>query len=417
MARQPQYICQPCKSVSLGQRALRRQRPDPFRLLQRSNIAARTFSTNHLKPTKQPLHRPIAWASPLRHPGYATVNSTGIDGELRSLLQRGAAILSPDAPPPSKQLVEGLFHDCEMVARNLVGGREVSPADSTRGPSPSSALLNLEEDAAKAAMRQSPQPLPASRKKAIDSLSKLVYRIIVHPPVFITPELLQSYITIQCLLNRPRSFPEIFSLYATKRIPQADTTPVTYKTPNPNRARFAVPKPSADMALEAAIKIKDLDLALAVIETTYATPAFRRSKFLRKGLVPLTGLALAPVAAYSVASQLAMQQDTMEPQLATNVAFAGILAYVGFTATIGIVAVTTANDQMDRVTWVLGTPLRERWLREEERAAIDKVACAWGFKDRWKRGEEEGEEWDRLREWIGRGRMVLDRPELMEGME
>ena len=107
----------------------------------------------------------------------------------------------------------------------------------------------------------------------------------------------------------------------------------------------------------------------------------------------------------------------MEPGAATAVAFAGILTYVGATATIGVVAMTTANDQMDRVTWATGMPLRERWLREEERAAVDRVAGAWGFRESWRRGEEEGEEWEMLREWVGVRGMVLDRVELMEGME
>lgn len=107
----------------------------------------------------------------------------------------------------------------------------------------------------------------------------------------------------------------------------------------------------------------------------------------------------------------------MDPTAATNMAFAGILAYVGFTATIGVVAVTTSNDQMDRITWATGTPLRERWLREEERALIDQVAGAWGFKDLSKRGEEEGRDWETLREWVGMRGMMLDRVELMEGME
>ena len=107
----------------------------------------------------------------------------------------------------------------------------------------------------------------------------------------------------------------------------------------------------------------------------------------------------------------------MDHQTFTNICFAGILAYVYFTATIGYVAVTTANDQMDRITWIVGTPLRERWLREEERALVDQVACAWGFQDKSKRGEEEGEEWEALREWALMRGMILDRPELMEGME
>ena len=103
--------------------------------------------------------------------------------------------------------------------------------------------------------------------------------------------------------------------------------------------------------------------------------------------------------------------------MATQIAFVGILAYVGFTATIGVVAVATANDQMDRVTWATGMPLRERWLREEERAMLDRVAVAWGFKESSKRGEEEGQYWEDLREWVGLRGMVLDRVGLMEGME
>jgi hypothetical protein len=69
------------------------------------------------------------------------------------------------------------------------------------------------------------------------------------------------------------------------------------------------------------------------------------------------------------------------------------------------------------VTWVGGMPLRERWLREEERAALDKVAIAWGFKEEWKRGMETGLEWESLREFIGRRGMVLDASNLMQGME
>lgn len=103
--------------------------------------------------------------------------------------------------------------------------------------------------------------------------------------------------------------------------------------------------------------------------------------------------------------------------MATNVAFVGITAYVGLTAMIGVVAVATANDQMDRITWGQGIPLRERWMREEERAAIDKIAGVWGFREVWRRGEEEGEDWDALREWVGNRGMMLDRVELMEGME
>lgn len=107
----------------------------------------------------------------------------------------------------------------------------------------------------------------------------------------------------------------------------------------------------------------------------------------------------------------------MDTFTATNLYFGGILAYVGFTATIGFVAITTANDQMDRITWAVGTPLRERWMREEERMMVDRIAGAWGFQERWRRGEEEGSDWEALREWAGMRGMVLDRTELMDGMQ
>jgi hypothetical protein len=43
--------------------------------------------------------------------------------------------------------------------------------------------------------------------------------------------------------------------------------------------------------------------------------------------------------------------------------------------------------------------------------------AAWGFKEESRRGEEEGAEWEELKAWVGRRGMVVDRVELMEGME
>lgn len=126
---------------------------------------------------------------------------------------------------------------------------------------------------------------------------------------------------------------------------------------------------------------------------------------------------MAPLAAYTLAAQFSTFQDTMAGPYATAIGTAGILAYLGATGSMGFIALTTANDQMERVTWASGTPLRERWIREEERALLDKVAASWGFKDVLRRGEEESPEWDALKELIGIRGMVLDRVELMEGME
>lgn len=128
-------------------------------------------------------------------------------------------------------------------------------------------------------------------------------------------------------------------------------------------------------------------------------------------------MATAPVACYSIASWASSLQNTMDPSTATGIAFAAGLAYVGGVSSIGVLAITTANDQMERVTWLPGVPLRHRWLREEERAAMDKVALAWGFKNIDYRGEEEGEEWEALREFIGMRGMILDRTDLMPGMQ
>lgn len=309
----------------------------------------------------------------------------------------------------------------ETKAHSLAGSSVGTPLpDIKDGTTPVSALLTLDGSTSHEPLSQLP-PLhnvpPQYRSIAMEGVSKAAQDILRHPGVFISPAILNTYVAIQVLLGHPETLPEAFTLYARKPIPKPNTPPAQYKTPNPNKVSSAIPPPLANTALTAAIGKKDLSLALAIIDTTVCTPAFGRSKIIRKALPPLAGFALAPVAVYTLASQLSVYQESMDGAMATNVAFAGILAYVGFTAVIGMVAVTTANDQMDRVTWATGLPLRERWLREEERAALDRVAGAWGFKEPWRRGEEEGREWEELREFIGRRGMVLDRVELMEGME
>ncbi|KAJ9626537.1 hypothetical protein H2203_004170 [Taxawa tesnikishii (nom. ined.)] len=249
-------------------------------------------------------------------------------------------------------------------------------------------------------------------------ISDNAYAILTHDPVFVTPAILNAYVNLQSLLEQPESFPEIFYLYANKPVPKPTRTqPVTYSQPNPAKPSGAIPPATVDKALDSAIRVHDLSLALGIVDTTYCTPAYKRSKFLRSALFPTMGLVLAPPAAYTLATRFSLLQTSMDPATATNIAMAGILTYMSAVGMVGYVALTTANDQMVRVTWATGLPLWERWVREEERAAVDKIAQAWGFKsmDRW--GEEEGVEWAGLKEWIGMRGMVLDRVELMEGME
>ncbi len=329
---------------------------------------------------------------------------------------RGVLSTKPEATVSEQDALAAL-HKLESTARTLVGA---PGSENKNGTTPASALLALDASTPEDTdIRNPPRHdiLSHYRDTAAALISSYAHSIITHHGTFITPAILKTYVTIQALVGHPETLPQAFDLYASKPTPKANTPPTQYKHPNPNKASSAVPLSIADVALAAAIEKKDLSLALATIETTVCTPAFHRAKIIRQALPPLAGFALAPLAVYTLASQLSVYQDSMDSTMATNVAFAGILAYVGFTATIGMVAVTTANDQMDRVTWATGMPLRERWLREEERAALDMVAGAWGFREKWRRGEEEGRKWEQLREWIGRRGMVLDRVELMEGME
>jgi len=222
-------------------------------------------------------------------------------------------------------------------------------------------------------------------------------------------------VSLQQLTRDPAPIPAVFTLYATKPIVSADGRRI--KTPNPAQAKYAIPPAVALEALETAVDAGDMTAALDVIDTSFALPAYRRNKVIRQAL-PVAGVGvLAPAAIWVLAGQMAGWQDTVDHELAAKYAFAGLTTYAGLTAGVGLLVVGTRNDQMVRVTWVRGTPLRERWVREEERAALDAVAMAWGFEELSRRGEEEGEEWELLREVVGRKGMVLDDPALLDGME
>ncbi|SLM38201.1 hypothetical protein LPUS_08342 [Lasallia pustulata] len=348
------------------------------------------------------------------------VRSPPIPKELRELADIAHLVLQ-DPSLPNDGFVLALLKGCEGYATTLAEASNPRGKATKQENSPASTLLSLDEQAAGAENQTEPERTRllalSIRDRAAERLSTLAHSILSHPNVFITPKLLATYVHTQSLLNRPETLPQAFQLYANKLVPEPDTNPIEYTTPNPKKASSAVPLAVAKEALTAAISAKNLAISLAIIDTTVSTPAYHRSKLIRRALLPIAGLALAPLAAYALATRVSVFQDTLDPALATNIAFAGIISYVGFTATIGYVALTTSNDQMDRVTWATGTPLRERWLREDERAAVDRVAGAWGFKERGKRGEEEGEEWEALREWVGLRGMVLDRTELMDGME
>lgn len=350
------------------------------------------------------------------HVDHHHIIAAAVDPELRRAQELSNRIFDHSSVPTENEAVNAL-NGIKSAAVHILKLHDPEAAHPVEDEttSPASALLNLDSKK-KQPKAQTSQPLT----KTVEALSNLAYRLVKQPTVFITPAILEIYVKIQCVLLRPSTFPEIFDLYATKPAPVQSTSPdvpITYKSQDPFAIAAAVPVDTADSALSAAIAVRDLPLALSIISTTYQTSAFRRSKVFRKALPPAIGAGMAPVAAYMIASQLSLYQTALDPQSFTTIAFAGMFTYVMAVGTIGTVALTTANDQMERVTWAIGMPLRERWIREEERAAVDRVAMAWGFREKWRRGEEEGEEWEALREWIGLRGMVLDKIGLMEGME
>ncbi|KAE8399862.1 hypothetical protein BDV37DRAFT_287180 [Aspergillus pseudonomiae] len=339
-----------------------------------------------------------------------TTTPRDLEDVLRRISHDSAELRQLDSVPSNEAIV-GLLQRCEEIAEALSHQEQ----DTTKkGDNEISNLLDLEEKSA--AKKRAKSPKIADPRLA-SALSEITYELLTDEKVFISPEALACYTKVQCLLKRAGHFPEIFHLYAHKPVPEENSSPVKFHKANPKDINSAIPTELANMALDVAIEQRNLSLVLAIIDNTFCAPAFSRAKVFKKAAVPLGGLAAAPAACYAIASWAATLQNTMDPGTATGIAFAASLAYVGGVSSVGILAITTANDQMERVTWLPGVPLRHRWLREEERAALDRVALQWGFKDIYMRGEEEGEEWENLREFIGMRGMILDKTDLMPGMQ
>lgn len=342
------------------------------------------------------------------------------DTALREVSKEASTLQDSDTVPSDDTVVE-LLRRCQGIAETLVARevdqqRERSSTAKDEGNAISS-LLDLEEKNNTTTKKRPVASGNNAHAQLANSVSQIVIDIVKDEKVFLSPDVLACYTKTQTLLKRADHFPEIFYLYAHKPAPEENTKPIKFRKSNPNSVNCAVPSNLATMALDVAIEQRNLSLVLAIVDNAFCTPAFHRAKVFKKAGVPLGGLALAPAGCYVISSWAAGLQNTMDPGTATGIAFAAGLAYVGGVSSIGVLAITTANDQMERVTWLPGVPLRHRWLREEERAAMDKVALAWGFKSIDWRGEEEGEEWEALREFIGMRGMILDKTDLMPGMQ
>ncbi|KAK4101663.1 hypothetical protein N658DRAFT_425328 [Parathielavia hyrcaniae] len=304
--------------------------------------------------------------------------------------------------------------DVRPVPDAREGRSEEAVAETRR---PALQLLGLEGMDSTSGEAARPQKRTSQRaQEVVDKVSDAAYTIVTQPTVVITGRILEEYVRLQARLGRPESLPQVLDLYASKPTPKLVSGTIKYAERNPNKADSAVDPAVAEVALGAALEAKDLPAAIGILENTYSAKPFLRSKLIKKALLPGIAVAGTPVAIYYVATELAQLQHALQPHIATGFAFAGAICYVGFTATIGMVAHFTANDQMKRVTWALGTPLRHRWLYEEERAALDKIACSFGFSEEHRYGEEEGEEFLWLREYILNRSMILDAVDLMPGM-
>ncbi|KAK0633477.1 hypothetical protein B0T14DRAFT_491645 [Immersiella caudata] len=345
--------------------------------------------------------------------------------ELSAAVDRVTKVFLAQPGIPSEEVTLTALRACgnrDISAAAFDNPEPPAEAPSTDGQSEASHLLSLDATrstrrSGAAAASQTVAAAPPLRPQDVaNQVSDAAYAIVTHPTVIITPDILAEYVRLQAQLGRPESLARVFELFASKPTPRLVAGNIQYRQRNPHKLANSIDSDVAETALEAAIEARNLDAAVGIVESSYATEASRRLRLVKKALLPASALGATPVAAYLLASNLSIMQDSMDQVMATNVAFVGILAYVGFTATIGIVAATTANDQMKRVTWAPGTPLKARWLREDERAAYDRIACGFGFSEQHRYGEEQGDEFKLLREFCLRRDMILDAVELMPGM-
>lgn len=327
------------------------------------------------------------------------------------------SLVSQDGIPSEHDVLTTLLH-CSRAASLAVGApvRRI-PKKASGSDTAASSLLSLDASPAEAKQRLADKgPAVPRSSDVVDYISHIAFEVVTQPSVLITPKVLEAYVTIQARLGKVETLPHVLSLYASKPKPRVSGGVIEYVQQNPDKTANALDPRIIEKALDTAIEAKNLDVAIGIIENTYTTRAFARKKVLSKALLPVSIVATAPFAAYLLASHLAHFQDSLDHGSATAVATGGILACFGITGTLGLLAALTQNDHMKRVTWAPGVSLSERFLREEERAALDKVACSIGFSDTQRHGEEEGAEYEVLRQFIlGKG-MILDRVELMEGM-
>lgn len=437
LPRQAGFVCRSCRKiltsnpsrrqfVSFATVSSKQEGPIPPRSRRYAYALARTRNVpaqDTATPSRPSVAQAVQTSDPIKIPPELSLQTFNPAEGLKKLKEDISRLTSQDVAAPTEEVM-AILEGCYQFANCIVFGTSNGSNEATEKPGEDlsqAVLRDLAED--KDPSKDAPVLVPDRemsapfRHNAAGTIAELAYTLLRDSKVYISEEVLQVYVRIQCLMGKPEYVPEIFHLYAHKKIPHQNTKPVKYSDPWPKMPKYAVPFDLAEAALESAILKKNLPLALAIIDTTVATPAFRANKVLRRASLPGFFVAGTPLAAYAGADWVAHWQNTMDIEMSKYTAIAAAMAYVGTLTTIGFVAVTTSNDQMVRVVWRPGTGLADRWIREDERAFFDKLALAWGFQERHRWGEEEGEDWQRLRDECGMRDMILDKTDLMEGMQ
>ncbi|KAF4581081.1 hypothetical protein GQ602_007218 [Ophiocordyceps camponoti-floridani] len=341
----------------------------------------------------------------IRHPPPPPQGITELAAAAEASQQK---LLSTNSIPTRQQTTEAL-RSCHAAASTLHAKIKRAEAES-RASASRLALLGAERTGSKL-------PIDAKLQEVVNRVSRAAYTIITNPNIEMKPDFLALYVKIQQQLGRPESLPSVLDLYATKPKPVSKNGEIRYLSQRPNSISKAVEVEVADLALRTAIEAKHLDSALGIIEASYSKKAFKRHKLLKRATPAALAVSSLPFTIYGLSTAYAIYcQNTMDILTATTMCVMGFSGYFITVGSLGLIAKLSYKDHMKRVTWTPGTPLRYRWLREEERAALDAVACAWGFKEEFRHGEETGADWEGLKEYMGYRQMILDRVEFMQGM-
>lgn len=415
-ARRPRSLREQLEERGKGAKA-QRVSQNSRKIEQHGSNPAKALSPSTARPQNTPVANPVSSEIAEKHAPKGTTIADPA-AELKFIQEGALAMLDLGVVPE-----EDDAHVILIRARRLAEALAEKDLDESQVPLQS-------EDKRNAV----PQTLSAEAKNLSAlkiSLAKTLYTVMEDPKLYITEQLLKTYVHTITTLQLPQYLPKIFHLYAHKPIPKpnswsapdeakgfapTDASTIKYTQPWSRHPKYAVPLELADLAIESAITARDLPLAITLIDTTVATPQYHIAKFIRRAALPLGSAGLLIPMAWQLSQRAADYQVSWDPDTFFWMCMAGGGAYIGTMGTLLLITVTTWNDHHKRVRWVPGTPLGRRWFREEERYYFDRIAESWGYKDENRHGEESGEEWEALREVCGLRWMEVDRSSLLPGM-